>query len=204
MNCLVKNFCKLFVKKIATKSGKIKRHTWINKYDWLFKIFGIEICNFSEISHKKCFILTLHILMIFIWGISFYVSIRYIYASIQNSLGSLKQALTSTHLMVCAFLIWYYIFQSRLKLNKSVIKLQKMADILKVASCPRFERICLSYFTITYMLCLYLQIQLTNTTQSRKFIQETLFGSLDIQSIDWRIAMGVSFYILLCKIILFM
>lgn len=129
-----RHFIKLPVNQNAVKSEIFKRHTWLYKYYWLLKTFGINICNFSAIQRKKCSTLIPTAFIKFTWCIIFCVSSARFYASFQNSGEDLKRSLSFIYMLICAFLIWYYIFHSQLKLIKSIGKLQKIADILKVDS----------------------------------------------------------------------
>lgn len=186
-----RHFIKLSVNQNAVNSEIFKKQIWLYKYDWLFKTFGIDVCTFSNIQRKKVSIFIPPAFIKLLWCIVFYVSLAKLYASFHNSFEDLKRSLSFASMLMCAFLIWYYIFHSQLKLIKSIDKLLKIADILKLASSRQFEKVCLLFFVLMYTLRICTQIHGTDKTQSKEFIRELSFGALDIHGIDWRIAMGI-------------
>lgn len=143
------------------------------------------------INIKKCSIHIPPFFIKFIWGIIFYVSVANLYALFPIASGSSKLALLFIPMLICAFLIWHYTFQSHLKINKSVRKLQNLADTIKTSFSKLFESFCFLYFVLTYMFRVYAGIQRNNEALSRHFIQDLSFGALDIHSIDGRIATGI-------------
>lgn len=185
----LKNFLRLLLKQSVMKSEIFKRYTWLKNYRWIFKTFRIDICN--DMENKKCSVLISLIFIKMIWGIILYVSFAKLYASFPIVSSSSRIALLFKPTLICSFLIWYYIFKLHCKINKSVRKLQNLADFLKVSPSRQFERIPLMYFVLTYVFRIYAEIPQHNETRIKNFIQELSFRALDIQSIDGRIETGI-------------
>lgn len=180
-------------KQNAIKAKIVKKYVWFHKIAWLFKTFGIDICNSSDTLQKTNSLYIFRIFMKILWGMTFFYGMAELYSSFFIPFKNTKIELLFVPMMIFAFVMWYYMLKLQFKLHKSVSKLQNLADTLNVTCSRQFERVCLLYFTLMYIFRVSKQMYGIKTKISLHFIQKLSFGALDMCSFDWRVATGIRY-----------